>query len=166
MTQPAFASSNVAVEMMAVSMLADQRKTLFDFDQVMNTQRENVYASRRAALLSDDLSKKMIQLAEKTSDDILEARPLVISCLHMSVPIRTLSTILSHSSGILQNPPLKNVLHWTFSSTARWNALYWLEEKDGHRRCWFRHNFLSACIPVGQRQELRPSGEVAAGQAV
>ena len=53
-------------------MYADQRKQLFDYDQVLNTQRENVYASRRAALLADDLRKKMIQLAEKTADDILE----------------------------------------------------------------------------------------------
>lgn len=53
---------------------ADQRKNLFDFDQVLNTQRENVYASRRQALLADDLGKKMIQLAEKTSDDILEVQ--------------------------------------------------------------------------------------------
>ena len=58
------------------SCCVDQRKNLFDFDQVLNTQRENVYSTRRMALLTDDLSKKMIQLAEKTSDDILEVSTL------------------------------------------------------------------------------------------
>ena len=58
--------------MLTLPCHADQRKQLFDYDQVLNTQRENVYASRRAALLADDLRKKMIQLAEKTADDILE----------------------------------------------------------------------------------------------
>ncbi len=63
---------------------ADQRKNLFDFDQVLNTQRENVYASRRQALLADDLNKRMIQLAEKTSDDILEVlSPQVLLALHL-----------------------------------------------------------------------------------
>ena len=51
---------------------ADQRKQLFDFDQVLNTQRENVYTTRRMALLADSLSDKIIEFAERTADDILE----------------------------------------------------------------------------------------------
>lgn len=60
-------------QMKVESYFFDQRKQLFDYDQVLNTQRENVYSSRRTALLADDLRYKMIQLAEKTADDILEA---------------------------------------------------------------------------------------------
>lgn len=51
---------------------ADQRKQLFDFDQVLNTQRENVYTTRRMALMAQDLTDKIVEFAEKTADDILE----------------------------------------------------------------------------------------------
>lgn len=49
-------------------------RNLFDYDQVVNTQRDRVYAERRRALLSDDLSPLMVEYAERTCDDILEVR--------------------------------------------------------------------------------------------
>lgn len=49
-------------------------RNLFDYDQVVNTQRDRVYAERRRALLTDDLSPLMVEYAEKTCDDILEVR--------------------------------------------------------------------------------------------
>lgn len=55
------------------SYFFDIRKNLFEYDQVLNTQRERVYAERRLALLAPDLSAKMVEYAEKTVDDILEA---------------------------------------------------------------------------------------------
>jgi len=51
----------------------DIRKNLFDYDQVVNTQRDKVYAERRRALLSESLTPMVIEYAEKTADDILEA---------------------------------------------------------------------------------------------
>uniref|UniRef100_A0A383WI89 chloroplast protein-transporting ATPase n=1 Tax=Tetradesmus obliquus TaxID=3088 RepID=A0A383WI89_TETOB len=55
------------------SYFYDIRKNLFDYDQVVNTQRDRVYAERRRALLSDSLRPAMIEYAERTCDDILEA---------------------------------------------------------------------------------------------
>lgn len=49
-------------------------RNLFDYDQVVNTQRDRVYAERRRALLSDSLRPAMIEYAERTCDDILEVR--------------------------------------------------------------------------------------------
>ena len=54
------------------------RRNLFDFDQVLNTQRNKVYATRRQALLAPDLSNTIIEFAEQTADDILEVRPLLL----------------------------------------------------------------------------------------
>ncbi len=54
---------------------ADIRKQLWEYDQVLNTQRDKVYADRRKALVSQDLSPLMIEYAERTVDDILEVRP-------------------------------------------------------------------------------------------
>jgi hypothetical protein len=51
-------------------------RNLFDYDQVVNTQRDRVYAERRRALLSGDLSPLMQEYAEKTCDDILEVGKL------------------------------------------------------------------------------------------
>jgi hypothetical protein len=51
-----------------------RHRNLFDYDQVVNTQRDRVYAERRRALLSDDLAPLMREYAEKTCDDILEVR--------------------------------------------------------------------------------------------
>ncbi|KAG1669742.1 hypothetical protein FOA52_001571 [Chlamydomonas sp. UWO 241] len=51
----------------------DIRKNLFDYDQVVNTQRDKIYAERRRAVLTDNLDALMIEYAERTADEILEA---------------------------------------------------------------------------------------------
>ena len=55
------------------SYFFDIRKQLFEYDQVLNTQRDRVYADRRIALEADDLTPLMMEYAERTVDDILEA---------------------------------------------------------------------------------------------
>lgn len=55
------------------SYFFDIRKQLFEYDQVLNTQRDRVYADRRAALEAEDLTPLMLEYAERTVDDILEA---------------------------------------------------------------------------------------------
>jgi preprotein translocase subunit SecA len=55
------------------SYFYDIRKNLFDYDQVVNTQRDRFYGERRRALLSASLDTLMREYAEKTVDDILEA---------------------------------------------------------------------------------------------
>ena len=54
------------------SYFYDIRKQLFDYDQVLNTQRDRVYGDRRRALQSEDLTPLMVEYAEQTIDDILE----------------------------------------------------------------------------------------------
>ncbi|CAK0755431.1 Protein translocase subunit SA1, chloroplastic [Coccomyxa viridis] len=51
----------------------DIRKQLWEYDQVLNTQRDKVYLDRRRALASRDLSPLLVEYAERTVDDILEA---------------------------------------------------------------------------------------------
>lgn len=51
----------------------DIRKQLFEFDEVLNSQRDRVYTERRRALKSDNLQSLIIEYAELTMDDILEA---------------------------------------------------------------------------------------------
>eukprot|EP00873_Tetraselmis_striata_P021503 jgi/Tetstr1/441767/TSEL_003131.t1 len=51
----------------------DIRKQLNDYDEVLNTQRQKVYSDRRRALVSSSLEAVMVEYAEKTVDDILEA---------------------------------------------------------------------------------------------
>lgn len=51
----------------------DIRKQLFEFDEVLNSQRDRVYTERRRALESDNLQSLIIEYAELTMDDILEA---------------------------------------------------------------------------------------------
>ncbi|GFP93636.1 protein translocase subunit seca1 chloroplastic [Phtheirospermum japonicum] len=51
----------------------DIRKQLFEYDEVLNSQRDRVYTERRRALESDDLQSLLIEYAELTMDDILEA---------------------------------------------------------------------------------------------
>ncbi|CAI5531792.1 unnamed protein product [Closterium sp. Naga37s-1] len=51
----------------------DIRKQLFEYDQVLNGQRDRVYAERRRALVAESLEGAMIEYAELTMDDILEA---------------------------------------------------------------------------------------------
>ncbi|KAH7444161.1 hypothetical protein KP509_02G067600 [Ceratopteris richardii] len=49
------------------------RKQLYEYDEVLNSQRERVYTERRRALEAVDLQAQMIEYAELTMDDILEA---------------------------------------------------------------------------------------------
>jgi hypothetical protein len=42
--------------------------------QVLNTQRDRIYAERRKALLAPDLSDVMLEYSEETMNDILEVR--------------------------------------------------------------------------------------------
>ncbi|XP_076935842.1 protein translocase subunit SECA1, chloroplastic-like [Bidens hawaiensis] len=51
----------------------DIRKQLFEYDEVLNSQRDRVYTERRRALESEDLQSLLIEYAELTMDDILEA---------------------------------------------------------------------------------------------
>ncbi|GAV87787.1 LOW QUALITY PROTEIN: SecA_SW domain-containing protein/SecA_DEAD domain-containing protein, partial [Cephalotus follicularis] len=51
----------------------DIRKRLFEYDEVLNSQRDRVYAERMRALESDNLQSLIIEYAELTMDDILEA---------------------------------------------------------------------------------------------
>jgi len=48
------------------------RKTLFDYDVVLSSQREAWYANRREILTNEDMSPVMIRCAESMMDDILE----------------------------------------------------------------------------------------------
>lgn len=49
------------------------RKQLFEYDEVLNSQRDRIYTERRRALEADNLQPQMIEYAELTMDDILEA---------------------------------------------------------------------------------------------
>ncbi|KAJ3701427.1 hypothetical protein LUZ61_005132 [Rhynchospora tenuis] len=51
----------------------DIRKQLFEYDEVLNSQRDRVYAERRRALVSDNLQSLIVEYAELTMDDILQA---------------------------------------------------------------------------------------------
>ncbi|KAH0461891.1 hypothetical protein IEQ34_009466 [Dendrobium chrysotoxum] len=51
----------------------DIRKQLFEYDEVLNSQRDRIYTERRRALESDNLQSLIIEYAELTMDDILEA---------------------------------------------------------------------------------------------
>ncbi|KAL8101142.1 hypothetical protein AgCh_033139 [Apium graveolens] len=51
----------------------DIRKQLFEYDEVLNSQRDRVYTERRRALESDNLQPLLVEYAELTMDDILEA---------------------------------------------------------------------------------------------
>lgn len=79
--EAAYTSSSHAACWCVVSMCLVCRN-LFDYDQVVNTQRDRVYAERRRALLNDDLSPLMIEYAEKTCDDILEVSDAVAASEH------------------------------------------------------------------------------------
>jgi preprotein translocase subunit SecA len=54
------------------SYFFDIRKQLFEYDEVLNSQRDRVYTERRRALEATDLEAQMIEYAELTMDDILE----------------------------------------------------------------------------------------------
>ena len=51
----------------------DIRRQLWEFDQVLNTQRDRLYAERRRALLAPSLGPLFEEYAQRTVDDILEA---------------------------------------------------------------------------------------------
>lgn len=51
----------------------DARKQVFEYDEVMNNQRRAIYAERRRVLEGQDLKEQVIQYAEKTMDEIVEA---------------------------------------------------------------------------------------------
>ena len=53
----------------------DIRKQLFDYDAVLNSQREKLYFERRRALSAspEDLQRLMLEYAEQTVDDIVAA---------------------------------------------------------------------------------------------
>uniref|UniRef100_A0A7I4C591 chloroplast protein-transporting ATPase n=1 Tax=Physcomitrium patens TaxID=3218 RepID=A0A7I4C591_PHYPA len=55
------------------SYFFDIRKQLFEYDEVLNSQRDRVYTERRRALEATNLEAQMIEYAELTMDDILEA---------------------------------------------------------------------------------------------
>ena len=54
------------------------RKQLYEFDEVLNSQRERVYTERRRALEATDLQSQMIEYAELTMDDIVQVIQLGI----------------------------------------------------------------------------------------
>jgi preprotein translocase subunit SecA len=66
-----------------VQILADIRRQLWEYDQVLNTQRDKVYMERRRGLLSRDLSPLLLEYAERTVDDILEV------CLNSPGPLKS-----------------------------------------------------------------------------
>ncbi|MBW4648789.1 MAG: preprotein translocase subunit SecA [Kastovskya adunca ATA6-11-RM4] len=51
----------------------DTRKQVFEYDEVMNNQRRAIYAERRRVLEGLDLKEQVIQYAERTMDDIVDA---------------------------------------------------------------------------------------------
>lgn len=51
----------------------DARKQLFEYDQVLNSQRDRVYTERLRALTADSLEAQMLEYAELTVDDIVAA---------------------------------------------------------------------------------------------
>lgn len=64
----------------------DIRKQLFEFDEVLNSQRDRVYTERRRALMSDNLQSLIVEYAELTMDDILEVIWILKSTLHTKSP--------------------------------------------------------------------------------
>jgi preprotein translocase subunit SecA len=51
----------------------DIRKQVFEYDEVMNNQRKAIYAERRRVLEGLDLKEQVLQYAEKTMDEIVDA---------------------------------------------------------------------------------------------
>lgn len=51
----------------------DARKQVFEYDEVMNNQRRAIYAERRRVLEGLDLKEQVIQYAEKTIGEIVDA---------------------------------------------------------------------------------------------
>jgi preprotein translocase subunit SecA len=51
----------------------DARKQIFEYDEVMNKQRTAIYAERRRVLEGLDLKEQVLQYADKTMDEIVDA---------------------------------------------------------------------------------------------
>ncbi|NCJ08658.1 preprotein translocase subunit SecA [Synechococcales cyanobacterium C] len=51
----------------------DMRKQVFEYDEVMNNQRRAIYAERRRVLEGEDLKDRVLEYAERTMDDIVQA---------------------------------------------------------------------------------------------
>ncbi|MGK7946851.1 MAG: preprotein translocase subunit SecA [Microcystaceae cyanobacterium] len=51
----------------------DTRKQVFEYDEVMNNQRRAIYAERRRVLEGLDLKEQVLQYAERTMDEIVDA---------------------------------------------------------------------------------------------
>ncbi|MBR8828563.1 MAG: preprotein translocase subunit SecA [Gomphosphaeria aponina SAG 52.96 = DSM 107014] len=51
----------------------DSRKQVFEYDEVMNNQRRAIYSERRRVLEGLDLKEQVIQYAEKTMSEIVDA---------------------------------------------------------------------------------------------
>jgi preprotein translocase subunit SecA len=51
----------------------DIRKQVFEYDEVMNNQRRAIYAERRRVLEGLDLKEQVLQYAEKTMEEIVDA---------------------------------------------------------------------------------------------
>jgi len=49
------------------------RKTLFDYDVVLSTQRESLYENRRMVLIAEDVTPVMVKCAEALVDDVMDA---------------------------------------------------------------------------------------------
>jgi preprotein translocase subunit SecA len=51
----------------------DARKSVFEYDEVMNNQRRAIYAERRRVLEGRELKEQVLQYATKTTDEIVDA---------------------------------------------------------------------------------------------
>ncbi|BAQ66059.1 preprotein translocase subunit SecA [Geminocystis sp. NIES-3709] len=51
----------------------DARKSVFEYDEVMNNQRRAIYAERRRVLEGRELKEQVLQYATKTMDEIVDA---------------------------------------------------------------------------------------------
>jgi len=59
----------------------DIRKQLYDYDNVLNQQREKLYSERKRAMMAENLESLMVEYAEDTVDDIVGAN------IDLSVPM-------------------------------------------------------------------------------
>jgi len=55
----------------------DIRKQLFEYDEVLNSQRDRIYTERKRALEADDLQALLIEYAELTMNDILQVHKFI-----------------------------------------------------------------------------------------
>lgn len=109
----------------------DIRKQLFEYDEVLNSQRDRVYTERRRALESDDLRALLIEYAELTMDDILEVKICLI--------------LLCHAFNMLSYPAVMIYLFCFLQCNRRMWALM-LPEKAGILRSLYQ-NFSSKLNP-------------------